>query len=81
MHASYSVIDLAPPTIGSVHLFQPVSTLLVKGPAMPRLLEIWRRGKVQTGKSVLGVQYVLSNSLPIGLVVEVDYYRYCTIKN
>ena len=27
------------------------------------------------------VQYVLSNSLPIGLVVEVDYYRYWTIKN
>ena len=26
------------------------------------------------------VQYVLSNSLPIGLVVEVDYYRYWTIK-
>ena len=33
VHASQSVIDLAPPTIGSVHFFQPFSTLLVKGPA------------------------------------------------
>ena len=50
-----AVIDLAPPTIGSVHFFQPFSTLLVKGLATPRLLEIWQRGKVQTGISVLGV--------------------------
>ena len=33
------------------------------------------------GVHVVLVQYVLSNSLPIGLVVEVDYYRYWTIKN
>ena len=50
-----SVIDLAPPTIRSVHIFQPVSTLLVKGLATPTLLEIWLIGKVQTGISVLGV--------------------------
>ena len=55
VHVSQSVIDLAPPTIGSVHFFQPYSTLLVKGLATPRLLKIWRRGKVQTGISVLGV--------------------------
>ena len=55
VHASSSVIDLAPPTIGSVHFVQPFSTLLVKGLATPRLLEIWLRGKVQTAISVLGV--------------------------
>ena len=56
VHASYySVIDLAPPTIGSVHFFQPISTVLVKGLATPRLLEIWLRGKVQAGISILRV--------------------------
>ena len=40
VHASWSVIDIAPPTIGSVHFFQPFSTLLVKGLATPRLLEV-----------------------------------------
>ena len=41
--AQRRVIDLAPPTIGSVHFIHL------------RLLEIQRRGKVQTGISVLGV--------------------------
>ena len=57
-----SVIDLAPPTIGSVHFFQPFSTLLVKGLAMPRQLEVWRRGKVQTGIRVLGVRPKIASS-------------------
>ena len=48
MHASYSVIDPAPPTIGSVHFFRPFSTMFVKGLATPRLLEIWRRGERQS---------------------------------
>ena len=47
--------DLAPPTIGSVHFFHPHSTPLVKGLVTQRLLDIWRRGKVQTEISVLGV--------------------------
>ena len=55
MHASISVIDLAPHTIGSVYFFQPFSTPLVKGLATPILLGVWRGGKVQTGISVLWV--------------------------
>ena len=47
----WGAIDLAPPTIWSVNLFN----LVGKGSGHPYYSQIWWKGKVQTGTSVLRV--------------------------
>ena len=64
MHASYSVIDLAPPTIGYVHFFQPFSTLLVKGLATPGLLEMAEMQSPDGNKHPRGTPPILTPVRP-----------------